>query len=1008
VRMVKNYKENGARDITEVSGLNFELTNLKNGQQGKMTLAGNINVDNRPPAPATNALMQAVMVGNFAIIPTADLKGGSVNGNAHLDVQKGAGSLSQLATLSAIIDCDITPTDIKQLALRFQKAGANLGELRVNGPFDMAKTEGHLNVQLAGIDKNALNLAGAQSGIDFGTTVMNSTNHVDLANAGKQIALKGAFNINQLRVTRANQTTPTLDIVSDYNLNVDTDKKQALINALNINGSENQQSFLQGGLTSPMSVAWGNEANPVGDSAFKLGINKLNLADWRPFLGGTLVNGIVNLAANVSSQQSGKKLGFDVSSDVTGMELNLATNHITQTDVHFQTKGEAANLNEFNLQQIGMQLNHAGQQALSFTANGTFNKTTQAADLQIALDGSLVRLLDIMSSPDIKATSGSLQLKGHVVQNQTSKTVTGNFALADFTGQMQSNRFDHFGTTADLDVAMNGSQLQIRKANGAVTQGQTVGGKFDVTGDYDTDKKAGQFTAKLVDFNENALRPFLASALKDKQLVSVLVNATSSAKLDPQGESSVKADFQLAKLVVSDPTQKTTPTPLEAKFQVDAGLQKQVATIRQFHIALTPTARATNDMTLTGQVDMSQTNATSANLKLKADSIDVTPYYDIFAGKKSEKSAASQQAQAQPQPAAATQAAANTEPPAVNLPLRNSTVDVSIGRFYLRQVEITNWLTTVKIDGGHVLLNPFKLALNGAPVNANADLNLGVPGYQYDVGFSADRIPIAPIADSFAPQYQGQAKGDLIANAQIKGAGTTGVNLKKNLNGQLNFAFTNANIVLTQSKFFQNVLGTVAFVIQEPDLTNSPVKYILANVKMGDGSINLTQFKMASDTFSAQSQGVIPIADVVTNSPINNLPLQLSLRQSIAQKARLAPATSATNNDYVALPTFVTVQGTVGNPKANVDKVALGRIIADATGATKALQKAAGKYINQVPGLGGLLGGSTNAPSGGNTNKPSGGNVFGNILGGLTGSNTNQPASTNAPKKRGLFDLLPK
>jgi AsmA family len=1005
VRMVKNYKEANARDLTELTGLNFELTNLRNGQQGKMTLAGNINLDNRPPAPATNAQLQAVLAGQFAVTPTADLKGVSVNGNTHVDIKNSAGSLADLKALSAIIDCDITPTDIKQLALRFQKAGANLAELRVNGPFDMAKSEGHLNVQLLGLDKNVLNLVGAQSGIDFGTTVMNSTNTVDLANSGKQIALKGAFNINKLRVTRANQTTPTLDVVSDYNLNVDTDKKQALINALNINGSENQQPFLQGGLTSPMAVAWGNQASSVGDSSFKLGINKLNLADWRPFIGDTLVNGTLNLAANVLSQQSGKQIGFDMSSDVTGIELNLSSNHISQTDVHFQTKGQASDLNQFNLQQIGMQLNHAGQQALSFTGNGTYNKGNQLADLQVALDGSLVRLLGIMATPDIKASSGTLQLKGHVVQNGTNKTVTGNFALSDFSGQMKSNVFDHFGTVADLDVAMIGSSLQIRKANGTVTQGQATGGKFDVTGDYDTDKKSGQFKANLIDFNENALRPFLASALKDKKLVSVSVNATTSAKLDPQAESSIKADFQLAKLVVSDPKQQTAPKPLEAKFQVDAGLQKQVATIRQFHIALSPTARASNDMTLTGQIDMTQTNATSANLKLTADSIDVTPYYDLFAGNETRKAEAKQPAPAQPTGPAQAQAPtqANVEPAPVTLPLRNSTVDVNIGRFYVRQVEITNWLTTVKVDGGHVLLNPFKLALNGAPVNATADLNLGVPGYQYDVGFSADRVPIAPLADSFMPKYAGKTKADLLANGQFKGAGITGVNLQKNLNGQINFSLTNAVIQVSDNWFYRNILDYVAVFLNVPDLTNSPINYVLLNGNAGNGAINIAQCKILSEAFIAQSHGTLPISPVLMNSPINDWPLELSFRRSIAQKARLVSSGSATNNDYVALPVFVTVRGPLSNPKPNIDKEGVGKMILNATGATKAIQKELEKR-----GLGNLLGGGTNAPAGGRTNKSSIGNTIGNILGGLKSGDTNQPASTNAPKKRGLFDLLPK
>jgi hypothetical protein len=34
----------------------------------------------------------------------------------------------------------------------------------------------------------------------------------------------------------------------------------------------------------------------------------------------------------------------------------------------------------------------------------------------------------------------------------------------------------------------------------------------------------------------------------------------------------------------------------------------------------------------------------------------------------------------------------------------------------------------LKLDGGRVILNPFKLTLNGAPVNSTVALDLGVPG----------------------------------------------------------------------------------------------------------------------------------------------------------------------------------------------------------------------------------------------------------------------------------------
>ena len=1010
IRMVKNYN-GGARDITELNNVNLTLDNLKNGQTGKMTLAASINLDNRPPAPETNALMQASLTGGFSITPTADFSGASISGNTHMDVQKTAGSFSEFNALAATVDCDITPADIKQLALRFQKAGSNLGELRVNGPFDMAKSEGHLTVQLLSLDRNVLNLVGARSGIDFGSTVINSTNQVDLAKAGSQIGLKGGINLARLQITRATQTTPNMDITADYDLTVDTGAKVALIKAMNINGTENKKPLLHGELTAPMNVAWGNVTNSIGDSAFKLGINNLNLADWRPFIGDTLVNGNLTLTANLMSQQAGKQLTFDVNSDITGIEALVGSNKVTQTDVHWQTKGQAMDLKQFDLQELALKINHTGQTALSLNGAGKFNSDSKMADMQITMNASLPRLLEELSAADKSASSGSLELKGHLVQNDTNITATGTLTLADFTGHIGSNQFNSFGSVVDLDAGVTNNVLNIRKAAGTVTQGQTPGGRFDVSGNYDLGKQAGQFAFKLVDFNENALRPFLASALGQKRLESISVNATSSARYDAQGESSIKGDFQLANLVVSDPKQPAAkPSPLEAKIQFDAGLKNKVADVRQFQLNLTPTERAKNELILSGQVDMSQTNATQGNFKLTAQSLDVTHYYDLFAADK-EKVKAAKTPNAPAGTVSAAPPDANKEPDPINLPLRNSSMEVNIARFYVREVEITNLVTTAKIDGGHVLLKPFQLALNGAPVSATADLNLGVPGFQYDVGFSAERIPVAPLANSFSPEYKGQAQGELIANGQIKGAGVTGVNLQKNLTGQVNLSFTNANIQIVGTRA-KKLITPIALVLRLDDLTKSPINYLVASAKMGEGNVNLTQFKVVSSAFMGSSQGVIPIANILTNSPINNWPVEISLKSSLAKKANLLPANSPTNADYVALPTFVTVGGTVGDPKPKVNELAIGKILLqDAAGLSGVVGKDAGKMLNGLNGILGGNGAATNQPSG-TTNQNSGGNLLGNIISGVAGGanppSTNTSPATNKPSRGGLLDLIPK
>ncbi len=278
IRRVKNHA-NGTRDVMELSHVNITLEDLKNGQTGKLALNADIRVEN------TNSVLQAKVGGNFALALTADLKPASIKGTTRLDVTRAEGALAEMATFGSELNVEVTPTDIKEVVLRFQKSSANLGELRVSGPFDLEKLEGRLSIALAGIDKQLLNLAGARNGMDFGSTTISATNQVELAKGGSVITASGQLDVNSFQLTRTNQTTPRLDLRKEYSITVDRGQSMATLHRLMVTGTQNGNTLLKAELTSPMQISWGNVSNAIGDSALTLTLTKFNLADWKPFVG---------------------------------------------------------------------------------------------------------------------------------------------------------------------------------------------------------------------------------------------------------------------------------------------------------------------------------------------------------------------------------------------------------------------------------------------------------------------------------------------------------------------------------------------------------------------------------------------------------------------------------------------------------------------------------------------------------------------------------------------------
>ncbi len=272
ISSVQNQK-NGTRDLVALTNVDVTLTGLKNGSAGKLQLSAIIRDENNPPAPAMYGLLQAKVEGSFSFSFTPDLKPNMVLGDAHLDISQAAGSFSDFAKLNGLLHCDLSPTEIRALSLNFEKDGVHLGELRASGPFDAQKSEGRLSVELLSVDKKVLNLLGAKSGFDFGSTTITLTNQIELAKAGAAISVVGELSASKFQLSRTNQSTPALDLRADYNVAVDKTAQTALVRTLNVSGTQDGRTLLSGELDGsidagggqPDGTRWGFGVQPGGD-----------------------------------------------------------------------------------------------------------------------------------------------------------------------------------------------------------------------------------------------------------------------------------------------------------------------------------------------------------------------------------------------------------------------------------------------------------------------------------------------------------------------------------------------------------------------------------------------------------------------------------------------------------------------------------------------------------------------------------------------------------------------
>ncbi|MDB6064097.1 MAG: hypothetical protein JWR26_305 [Pedosphaera sp.] len=589
VRLVR-HSPDGTRETAEAANINLSLANLRNGRTAKGNFAMDIKTDKVPGKLRTgmpSSLLLAKFGGELECGLTADLQPTSIKARTSLDVSKAPDAYKEIAGLHAGLDCLVTPTELNGFTFSLVRNDKTLGLVKLSGPLDLLKKEGKIKLEIASIDRQLLNFIGAAYGVDFGPTTIGSTNEIELLNGGNLINITGRLNVNKLSVIQPGIATKPLDVQAEFKVAVNQTAQTALVSGFTLTGTQEQLPLLQGALTRPMKLSFGGSGSTVEESALDLTVTNFNLADWRAFIGDYA--GTASLRLNVLAQQGGKKLKLDLSSAVADLAGSGAGHKIDHADITLSVQGVVDGFNKIQLDSYNVQLLHDKQQALSINGAGTYEIKGGNANLETKLDASLARLAELASMPELKASSGTVKITTHVVQKNLTpartsnpildQSITGNVQVENFTGQYAVSRFDRFGSSVDFDVGMKESSTEIRKLTGELTQNGKSAGSFDVSGSMDKVKLTGEFKAKVVDLNQNALAPFLAPMLGNRTLSSANININASANYNASGDSALKGEFKLADFLVSDPEKQLPGVPLTGEIRVDASMRNKVATI---------------------------------------------------------------------------------------------------------------------------------------------------------------------------------------------------------------------------------------------------------------------------------------------------------------------------------------------------------------------------------------------------------------------------------------------
>ena len=731
------------------------------------------------------------------------------------------------------------------------------------------------------------------------------------------------------------------------------------------------------------------------------------LASVGSLMGVDFIDGILNTTNSVEIQAAGKVI--DVKGNLTADQLTIRQESGTspaigmgaEYQINLDLERGTALINNFNLQcaeNSGTFLKASLAQPMALNWGST---AASLPDATLNLEVDQLRLASWRAMLGTNLPSGTVSLQATLqTENdgrQFAAKIDGKVDSVDF--EFDTNRLSglqiNLHCQARVDdfnlVNIASYELELLRENQILSRS---GGslRYSVsTGELDLDNNTEALLPELIkttpvpEFDVSKGKLTFSSHISqtnNQQKVTGQLNLTDlTGNYSGYSLDSLRTDIEYDLEMTSDRIQLRS---LKASFEhtnspartveMQGSFQNQILELQRFNLKLEPTARANNEVRIAGRIDFGGQTTNSNQVSIQADTLDLTPFYDLLT--ETDQSAKPSESSKQPQPVPL-----QGEPSAPDLPFDQFQADIKIEQLFLREIAITNLHFSAQLKNSQLTLNPAHLAVNGAPVTANVAVNLGNPEFEYDMTLAADRVPLEPFANSFSTNSPGQFKGEFIAHAQIRSAGVTGASLQNSLTGEAAITFTNLNLQFVGPKT-RRVLAPIALVLRIPELTQTPLDWASADATMDAGQVMINRLAAQSHALYAEGQGNIQITPILTNSPIE-IPIKIALRRSLAEKSKLLPANTPPDAPYVPLPDFAKISGTLGEPKTDINKLVIsGLLLRSAVNIPQVGERTG----NLLQGIGSLLSGQNSG--GTKTNSPPESQAS-------PTSKTNQPPSLN-------------
>lgn len=619
-------------------------------------------------------------------------------------------------------------------------------------------------------------------------------------------------------------------------------------------------------------------------------------------------------AMNVQGTLSVAALGFDLAGvpfSPVGVEMPF---ELTRSREELQWTMPGASLTE------------GGAVALQMTSSGRLNPTNHAGTMEFALPLINERLVNpflAVHAPQqrLRSAQASVAVKGEFsAEGRQRWSLSSQATNVVLVGSNNVPIGPALGSQALMEVERDadGGGVRLKKWEGHLFAGGQPAGELTAEGELRTAGPMARFNAKLTGVNEHMLGPLVALLSGDRRVEQADLSAETAIDYEGTRPSQVRLGLALRGVRLHDPLGRLQENPRDVELKLYANIVSNRADLAEGSFQMTPNDGLSNRVDLAGWVDLAEPTALRGDLSLRSPGVDLSPLYGLLERRDGNTNEAPDLEEIR-----AEAVGAEVEEFTPAWPVSRFAFGLNFQQVKLRELTVSNWLAQAIVFSNSLDLGMFSLQLNGAPVNARLHATNSAGRLRFELAAEIERLRIAPVVRTFYPDWPGLAEAEVYSAVHLQGAARAGQSLWTAASGEFHVGVTNASFQ-PLSRRWQNTLRPVGLLLQSPELFTSPIKWAIQHVQLTNQTLTLAKSTVVSDAYVLDTTFAVALADDFTGSAIPRTPLDLYLSRNLVTQLGLLPGAD-TNRvmRFVRLPAFAFIQGTIGEPRVEADRLKL-------------------------------------------------------------------------------------